>query len=253
MEQSFVTLGERPDLALASISDRYTSNSVIQTSASRTFESFYPNQSIKSEYNRNDYNYFRPNERQPERIEENIRLSMQAYHKVGIVRNVIDLMGDFTCKGIRLVHSNPQQQRFFRSWFDQVKGNQVSERFCNYLYRIANVPVLATQAKVPMKIKQKWESVYGFNFDVSVDKRTIPVKYSFINPLNLEVIAPEVSIFTGKTIFALRVGQSLKSCLSRLQQNYKDIDTSSIVELLPDALRDWSTRRANIVYGELVC
>lgn len=54
---------------------------------------------------------------------------MQAYDKVGIVRNVIDLMGDFASQGLTLVHPNKSIERFYRKWFENVNGLDRSERF----------------------------------------------------------------------------------------------------------------------------
>lgn len=220
----------------------YASNALINRSTAnvaRTFDNFYTNQSVKSEYSRSDYDYFRPSEHQSNKIEDNIRTSMKAYDRVGIVKNVIDLMGDFTAKGIRLVHSNPKHQRFFREWFDHIQGPIISERFANYLYRMANVPVMSTKAKVPVKIQNKWQQAYGESvFKVKHEKRVIPVKYTFINPLTIEVIAPELSVYTGKPMYALRIGTMLKNTISRLQRQYNGIDYSSLIDLVPGVLKD---------------
>ena len=48
-----------------------------------------------------------------------ISMCMQAYDKVGIIRNIIDLMGDFACQGIRLVHQNPRIEKFYNDWFSR--------------------------------------------------------------------------------------------------------------------------------------
>ena len=40
---------------------------------------------------------------------------MDAYDKVGIIRNIIDLMGDFGCQGINIVHENKSVEKFSSS------------------------------------------------------------------------------------------------------------------------------------------
>ena len=42
-------------------------------------------------------------------------MCMDAYDKVGIIRNVIDLMGDFTCQGINIVHENKSVEKFINN------------------------------------------------------------------------------------------------------------------------------------------
>ena len=36
-------------------------------------------------------------------------------------------MGDFASQGIRLVHPNKRIERFYRNWFEKIKGEERSE------------------------------------------------------------------------------------------------------------------------------
>ena len=49
-------------------------------------------------------------------------MCMSAYDRVGIIRNVIDLMADFAGQGINIVHPNKRIEKFFRAWFKKVNG-----------------------------------------------------------------------------------------------------------------------------------
>ena len=51
---------------------------------------------------RADYDYFRPDESVPSHIKGIFYKADVIYNRVGLVKNVIDLMGDFACQGIRL-------------------------------------------------------------------------------------------------------------------------------------------------------
>ena len=66
-------------------------------------------------------------------------MSMEAYDKVGIIRNVIDLMGDFGSQGINIVHENKSVESFYKQWFKRIEGKERSERFLNILYLIKNL------------------------------------------------------------------------------------------------------------------
>lgn len=192
--------------------DRTYKSSASQYNIGRTFVNNAPNISVRSEYTRDDYDYYRQYENTQRNTYENIRLSLRAYDKVGIVRNVIELMSDFVCKGIKLIHPVASQERFYQQWFDHVCGYSVSERFANYLYRVANVPVNITYGTVPVKIERKWKSANANETelkDEKVERRRIPLSYTFINPLNIEVLAPELALFTGKPLYALRVNTGL--------------------------------------------
>ena len=79
----------------------------------RDFLDIEPNRSVKPHFGSNDYYAFRPEEQVPRKSKRIIKMCMDAYDKVGIVRNVIDLMGDFGCQGINIVHENKSAEKFF--------------------------------------------------------------------------------------------------------------------------------------------
>ena len=106
-------------------------------------------------FGQDDYNLFRPGEATPKVAQEIIRKCDIAYQKVGVVKNIIDLMGDFGCQGIRLNHPNKKIQEFYRNWFKKVKGKERSERFLNLLYRAGTVIVRRQTAKINVKVKDR--------------------------------------------------------------------------------------------------
>ena len=107
-----------------------------------------PNRSVRTSFLRQDYDNFRPGESVSNQQKRIIKMCMQAYDKVGIIRNVIDLMGDFASQGLVLVHPNKTIEKFYRKWFQQIGGIDRSERFLNYLYRCGNVVVKRKTAKL---------------------------------------------------------------------------------------------------------
>ena len=72
----------------------------------RSFLDLETNRSVRVGFTREDYNRFRSEEAVPYKQKEAIQMCMAAYDKVGIIRNVIDLMSDFASQGINLVHPN---------------------------------------------------------------------------------------------------------------------------------------------------
>ena len=125
--QAFVTWsddsGKRQ--ALFDTSDNIDSYDGIQKSVAynrRSFLDIEPNRSVRVGFDRQDYNRFRSAEAVPKRQKEAIRMCMSAYDRVGIIRNVIDLMADFAGQGITIVHPNKRIEKFFRAWFKKVNG-----------------------------------------------------------------------------------------------------------------------------------
>ena len=87
----------------------------------RDFKDIETNRSSRPGFTSSDYYAFRPEEKVPQKQKQIIKMCMSAYDKVGIIRNVIDLMGDFTCQGINIVHENKSVEKFFQQWFKKVQ------------------------------------------------------------------------------------------------------------------------------------
>lgn len=155
----------------------------------RTYLDIQPGRSVRPSFTKYDYSAFRATEQVPYRQKRIIKMCMEAYDKVGIVRNVIDLMGDFASQGITLVHPNKTIERFYRKWFEQVNGSERSERFLNYLYRSGNVVIRRKTAKINKSKEQELKRAAAADInpeDVKIIKREIPWKYEFLNPLAVD-------------------------------------------------------------------
>ena len=193
--------------------------------ASRTFVNHDTNISVKSDYNTGDYDYFRPSQTVPVKKEEIIAICMTAYKKVGLVKNVVDLMGDFGAQGIRLQHPNKNIEQFYNTWWSKIHGSERSERFLNSLYRCGQVIIKKSYGKVSNYQERKMKK--GTAEDIKLEKiktkaKEIPLKYKFINPLSVEVVAGELAQFVGAPALGLKISPNLKSAVSRaLQQQDK--------------------------------
>ena len=189
----------------------------------RTFKDIETYRSVRPGFDRDDYNAFRPGEAVPKKQKKIIKMCMQAYDKVGIVRNVIDLMGDFSSQGLSIVHPNKTIERFFRRWFKEINGMERSERFLNYLYRCGNVVVKRRTAKINKKKEKELRKTTGADMlieDMKVAKREIPWSYDFLNPLAVEVRNPQVASFTGDIEYILKVSKfTLNSFMGATKQS----------------------------------
>lgn len=171
---------EKPD-------DIFESYSGVNMYAASNYRDNYisiePNKSVRPSFDRRDYGAFRSGEDVPSKQKNIIRMCMDAYDNVGLIRNVIDLMADFASQGITIVHPNKTTQKFYRNWFGKIKGQQVTERFINYLYRTSNVIVRRTNAKISPKNAKEMKSASATEELIKLAKREIPWSYEFLNPL----------------------------------------------------------------------
>ena len=192
-------------LAFKNFSEASESYAGVSKAYHRDFLNIEPNRSVKPGFTRNDYYAFRPEEQIPTRSKSIIKMCMEAYDKVGIVRNIIDLMGDFGCQGINIVHENKSVEKFYQQWFKKVDGKERSERFLNNLYRTGNVFVYKSHANISEDIVTYIKSLAQ---DIVVEiptikKNVIPWRYNFFNPLTIDMKDGVVSLFLGKQNYQL--------------------------------------------------
>jgi hypothetical protein len=186
---------------------------------------------------RRDYDYFRPSESTPTQIKSIFYKADDIYNRVGLVKNVIDLMGDFACQGIRLVHKDKKIERFYRKWFDKIGGSERSERFLNNIYRIGNVIINRQTGKINIKVAEDLYRTSG-QADIVVEleskqaKREIPWKYTFIDPLCVDVVGGPLSSFAGKKSYAITLPANLRKIIN----NTKNEAEQNIIDQLPAAI-----------------
>lgn len=196
---------EKRALAMAQIAEM---PGLIRTQGNALYSNVAPNVSIRNPYQRSDYEQFRPEERLPTRPKEIIAACNKLYQENGIVRNTIDMMADFTSKGVDVVHADPNLEPFYRDLFHQRwKAQQVTERFANYLYRHATV------------ICKRQTGAISFADGTSANE--IPLGYSFINPTSVELVSEELATLVGPEAFLYSV-QIPQALISRIKSNRKD-------------------------------
>jgi hypothetical protein len=187
--------------------DAYVGLPKSQASHSREFLGLEPNISVRTGYKRSDYDAFRTDEQIPHQQKRIIKMCMDAYNKVGIIRNVVDLMGDFGSQGINLIHPNKSVEKFFQQWFRKVDGKERSERFLNNLYKSGNVIIYRSFAKITPDLKKYMKSVAN---DIKLEvpdilENVIPWRYNFFNPTTVDVKDGKLSLFLGKKNFTISV------------------------------------------------
>jgi hypothetical protein len=179
--------------------DSYTGLGKSTGSSYRHFIDIESNRSVRPGFNASDYYAFRPGEAVPNQQRRIIKMCMDAYDKVGIIRNVIDLMGDFGSQGIQIVHRDRSVEKFYQQWFNYVNGKERSERFLNNLYKTGNVIIYRSMANVTPQLQNYMKALSNdIRVEVpSMTKNVIPWRYNFFNPLTVKNKDGNLSLFMG--------------------------------------------------------
>ena len=206
------TVSGSKETAIAKLSENVSSyTGLIKSSANsayRTFIDIEPNRSVRPGFDRSDYYAFRQNEAIPSEQKRIIKMCVDAYNKVGIIRNIIDLMGDFGSQGISIVHPNKSVEAFYQQWFKSVNGKERSERFLNNLYKTGNVIIYRSYANVTPSLETYMKSLAK---DIKVEipnvrENQIPWRYNFFNPLTVELKDGRLALFMGNSSYTLSAG-----------------------------------------------
>ncbi len=181
-----------------------------------------------------DYEAWRPNEKSEfKNIKHSILHADMAYARHGLIKNVIDLMGDFASQGIRLVHPNKRIEKFFQNWFRKVRGVERSERFLNNFYRLGNVVCRIQTAKINAKAKKSlFQARATPDMDVKkfeVIKGEIPWKFTFLHPVTIEVMGGALANFSGSPEYAIKLPTHLSTMIKRP----RNAAEKKIIEQLP--------------------
>jgi hypothetical protein len=142
---------------------------------------------------------------------QNIREADKAYREVGIVRNVVDIMTDFTAEGLNIHHPVAAQERFYRAWMNKVAMSEVAKQSLRGMYKWANVGIFRFWGKIRPKTRKEMmakarqlfaegndrEAIKAFfREDKTVRKGRIPIRYSCLPPFRVRI--------TGSILFDTR-------------------------------------------------
>lgn len=197
------------------------------------------NISGRSEMTMEGYEAWRPSEKSRSTdIKWIIIQSDLCYKRHGLIRNIIDLMGDFASQGIRLVHPNKRIEKFYQNWFGKVGGPERSERFLNNLYRLGNVVIRYQTAKINVAIEQRLQKTSATpDMDVTqikVSRKEIPWKYVFLHPATIDVIGGALANFVGDPHYAIQLPMSLAKIIKAPKNEIE----KSLVANLPNEIRE---------------
>ena len=232
------------DKALAQYGDALTDFSYASIgSRGRDFSDLTTRISGKPGLTQADFDWFRPSARIPTESKEIIAFARSAYRKIGLIRNAVDLMGDFACQGVRLVHPNRRIEQFYNEWFSRVSGKIVSERICNLLFREANVPIRSKTAKVNKRKRNEMQrSVASPDMEAVINKRSfskgeIPWQFTFLDPLLIDVVGGNTAGLVGEKLYRMDLPTSLKREINKLRKSTDPSERALLSKIPPEILK----------------
>ena len=188
-----------------------------------------PNISIRSPFNKEVYDFYRPNEAVPKVVtQEDYRkvmvLCKAAYERVGIVRSVIDMISEFAADGIEIIHEDEGPDIFWKAWQKKIKLSDRCERLANWVCKSGNVVIRRVDGKV------KTTELKSITNKTSAN---IPIQYVFYDPSTIEIIGGYIAGLSTNKAYALRIPTNLISNI-----NSPGLSREQTIQGLPKEIRD---------------
>ncbi len=249
-EDAFVTWQENDPQSIKNAQDvlgkAYASTRPVMRSQS--------NFSVRMGMDRNDYEVFRPGEAIPKNRSELLAACVGSYERVSPIKNIIDMMVDFTTQGIKLVHPNPQIEQTFQNWFEHVRGTDRSQHFANNFYLMGTAIVKRTMAKLSARVIDDLEKGLALSADSDIydiqplpapkiQKYVVPYQYDFLNPALIALLGGDLALFAGKPSYGIQIPLKLFQTI----KNPRSTEERELVAGLPQYILDAVRKGSKII------
>lgn len=205
------------------------------------------NTSIRAPFSRQDYDRFRPNESTPVAFKDAIIACRDAYIRVGVVRNVIDMMTDFVTEDFKAVHPDRAVEAFLRVWIKKTGFINAIEEFARHILLDYNVVVKRTTAKVSKPVERQLTNDQAFAEPIKLYKepspvgsKEIPWRYSFLNIVALEWIPSP----TGEKLLGFRPSSQI---ISAIKDGSNPLINSMVSKMPPDVVKNLKADETGII------
>ena len=176
---------------------------------------------------------------------DSIILCQKAYFNVPVVRNILDLMTEFSIGDIYLQGGNEISRNFFHAWMNKINILSFQDRYYREYYRSGNVFIFRFDGNVKPEDIRKIISFYGIQskayVELQVPKLQLPARYVILNPADI-LFAGNISFYTG--IYFKRLSDYE---LIRLRSPKTDEDKEVLDSLPPDIKKKIYQRNISVV------
>jgi hypothetical protein len=119
-------------------------------------------------------------------VRDAIVLCQKAYYNVGIFRNTIDLMTEFSTSPIYLTGGSQKSREFFQAYFKKINLASFQDQFFREYYRSGNVFTYRFDTELSLEDTLKIVQVFGSKIKAAKNIK-IPARYTILNPADIYV------------------------------------------------------------------
>ena len=161
-------------------------------------------------------------------VYEAVILCQKAYYNVGTLRNIIDLMVDFSSTDVYLKGSTAKIRKFYQAWFNKIALKKLESQFFREHYRSGNTFIYPYKAKLKESDLRNLTKLYS---NTSSASATIPIEYVILNPADIQTTG-SFSVGTSR-IYYKRLSDYELECL----RNPRTEQDKQVYESLPEDIK----------------
>lgn len=175
-----------------------------------------------------------------------ISLCRKAYFGFGILKNIIDMMTEFSVSEIHLKGGSKDSQNFFKAWLKKINIHNLQDQFYREYYRSGNVFIHSVQLLLKDNGAKNLAKVLGQQINANILNKKLPIRYIFLNPEDM-VCSGDISfddmtyekILTNYELERLRNPSTqkdkefLNSLPSQIKERLKSRSTNAVTVPLP--------------------
>lgn len=162
-------------------------------------------------------------------IYETVILCQKAYWNYGPLRNVTELMVDFSSTDVYLKGSAAKIRKFYQAWFSKINLNKLVSQFFREYYRSGNVFIYPHKSKLKEADLRNLVKLYGNK--TSSASATLPIRYVILNPADIQTTG-SLSIGNSRIFYKRISDYELESL-----RNPRTTEDKQVFDSLPDEIK----------------
>lgn len=171
-------------------------------------------------------------------IKDAVELCQKAYYNVAVFRNTIELMTEFSTAPIYWRGGSKKSRKFFDAFWKRIGILALEDKFYRELFRSCNVFIMKFMGEINPEDLNKLTQVFGAESEFKTEKTSLPVKYSILNPADIQVGG--TLSFANATYFKVLTAYEL----DRLR-NPRTEEDKAMFDKLPPEIKKQIAKKSN--------
>jgi len=221
------------------------------SASSSFFEITNDTVTTRTPFNRSDYNYYRPGEKTPTKFKNVVKACRFIYETNGVVRNVVNLMVDFTVEDLQIIHPDPEIEIFYKAWAKKAMVPDIVEEMARHLLIDGNSVLKRLTGKISKPVEKEFLKASPDVPPLKTDKnkpqsREIPLRYLFLDILNLSWKQDEFEKMVGSKKLCIELNNKFVQQVKEAMKSHPEMVSQLPADIRKHILSNQNINKSNV-------